>query len=149
MNPKLIILGISVAIALPVIGLALLSLLAKAPDNLGVKNGKLGDCPSSPNCVCSHAENKSHAIEPLSLATVDGDPLEYLKEKLGGMSGCEIIDEKPNYLHAVFTTRLFRFQDDAEFLIDGDVIHIRSASRAGKSDLGLNRKRIEALRKLF
>lgn len=62
-----------------------------------------------------------------------------------------IVEEQPGYLHAVFTSLVFRFQDDVEILRDADaqVLHVRSASRVGHSDLGVNRKRVERLRQRF
>jgi uncharacterized protein (DUF1499 family) len=56
-----------------------------------------------------------------------------------------------NYIHCEFTSALFRFVDDVEFHFDDTTktIHLRSASRTGYSDLGLNRRRIEHIREKF
>jgi len=63
-------------------------------------------------------------------------------------SGVDIVRQDNQYLHATFRSGLMGFVDDVEFLLDGtgNTIHIRSASRLGKSDLGANLKRIERLR---
>lgn len=133
-----------------VLTLALFSLLARKPANLGVTGGKLAPCPSSPNCVCSQTADPLHRIEPL---TYKGSPAEArarLKEVLAGFPRVRIATESDNYLHAEFTSLLFRFVDDVEFLIEpGGTIQVRSASRAGRSDLGVNRARMEAIRRAF
>ena len=65
-----------------------------------------------------------------------------------GMEGTKIVAREPGYLYVQFTTRLMKYVDDAEFWFDpvAGVIHVRSASRLGSSDLGVNRKRIEFIR---
>ncbi|MEC4893076.1 MAG: DUF1499 domain-containing protein [Oscillatoria sp. PMC 1051.18] len=113
------------------------------PKNLGVKDGKLAACPNSPNCVNSQSSDKEHQIEPLpyiEIATI--------KQIVEGMERTNIIEVTDTYLYAEFTSQLMGFVDDVEFYRDDSakVVHVRSASRLGKSDLGVNRKRIEAIR---
>lgn len=74
-----------------------------------------------------------------------------MKAVILGESRTQIVEEKPGYLHAVFTSLIFRFRDDVEILVDDSakVLQIRSASRVGHSDLGVNRKRVERLRDRF
>lgn len=115
------------------------------PPNLGVTDGALADCPESPNCVCSDCEGRGR-MAPLKF---EGDPataMFALKEALAKL-GISEIEEKPNYLHAVATTPLMRYKDDLEFLIapKEKLIHFRSASRLGKSDLGKNRARLNEI----
>jgi uncharacterized protein (DUF1499 family) len=115
---------------------------------LGVRDGKLTPCPASPNCVSSQDSAAAHSVEPLHF---DGPPLqamERLKLIVGGMKRTKIVTGTGHYLHAEFTSALFRFVDDVEFVLDEQtgVIHVRSASRVGYSDLGVNRKRVEAIR---
>jgi uncharacterized protein (DUF1499 family) len=117
-----------------------------APEGLGVKAGRLAPCPSSPNCVSSQ-ETGSHAIEPL---TIPGDPDAHwgkLVALLGKRSDTTIRESSADYARVEFRTFL-GFVDDAEFLLDRNarVVHIRSASRLGYSDLGKNRRRIEEVR---
>jgi uncharacterized protein (DUF1499 family) len=128
----------------------LLSLLARRPTDLGVRDGKLAPCPATPSCVCSQSED-DHAIEPIRF---EGDPDEAwqrLHEVLADRPRTRIIREEDDYLHAECTSALFRFTDDVEFLLDREakLIHFRSASRVGRSDLGVNRKRMEEIRKAF
>lgn len=118
---------------------------------LGVRDGRLGPLPSSPNAVSSQAEDPSRRVEPLHFA---GDPAEAMaraRRAVESMPRTEIVRADERYLHATFTSRLFRFVDDVELLLDpqAGVIHVRSASRVGYSDLGANRRRVEALREAF
>jgi uncharacterized protein (DUF1499 family) len=118
------------------------------PANLGVKDGKLAPCPSSPNCVSSQSTDKEHAVEPLRYTAPTPQAMAALKKVILGMKRSRIADEYNSYIHAEFTSALWRFVDDVEFYVDANVkvIHLRSASRLGKSDLGVNRKRVEEIR---
>jgi uncharacterized protein (DUF1499 family) len=119
-----------------------------APGNLGVKDGRLSPCPATPNCVSSLSTDAEHAEKPLTYTRATPAARAELKKLLLGMKRAKITAETGAYLRAEFTSALFRFVDDVEFYIDENakVIHVRSASRLGKSDLGVNRKRIEAIR---
>jgi len=110
-------------------------------------------CPDSPNCISSQADpsDDGHYMAPWSYT---GSPAE-AKEKL-----LAIINEQPRttmvtdqeaYLHVEFRSLVFRFVDDVEFAIDerANLIHFRSASRLGYSDMGVNRKRLERIREQF
>jgi uncharacterized protein (DUF1499 family) len=118
------------------------------PANLGVRDGKLAPCPSSPNCVSSQSTDKEHAVEPLRYTVPAPQAVADLKKVILGMKRSRIADEYDSYIHAEFTSALWRFVDDVEFYFDDNekVIHLRSASRLGKSDLGVNRKRVEEIR---
>lgn len=120
----------------------------KRPNNLGVQDGKLAPCPSSPNCVSSQSEDAGHKIEPLTYKSTPQVALAQLKQAIESLPRTKIITETPNYLYAEFTSAMMGFVDDVEFYLDEDakVIHLRSASRLGQSDLGVNRKRIENIR---
>ncbi|MDD2308601.1 MAG: DUF1499 domain-containing protein [Desulfuromonadaceae bacterium] len=129
--------------------LGLVGCAGERPNNLGAKGGLLTACPSSPNCVSSQVDDKKHRIAPL---TFSGDPeaaFARLKLALGGRSDTTMVEEKPGYLRVELRTALF--VDDGEFLLDRaqKVIHVRSASRLGYSDLGKNRSRMEAIRRQF
>jgi uncharacterized protein (DUF1499 family) len=128
--------------------MGLLALIGCASDRqtmLGVQNNQLAGCPDSPNCVCSFETRESHRVDPLrgDLATV--------RRAIAQMPRAEIIREDGNYLYAEFTSRLMGYVDDVEFLADPvtGMVHIRSASRLGHSDLGVNRKRVEDIRVLM
>jgi uncharacterized protein (DUF1499 family) len=118
------------------------------PVNLGVKDGKLLPCPATPNCVSSQSNDKEHLVEPFRYTSSAADALADLKKIVQQMKRTAIVSETGNYLHVEFTSALWRFVDDAEFWFDesAHVIHVRSASRVGKSDMGVNRKRIEEIR---
>jgi len=120
----------------------------KRPTNLGVQGGKLASCPSSPNCVSSQASD-NHAIAPLRFSGDAQAALRKLKTVVEAMPRTRIIDSKPDYLYAEFSTALMGFVDDVEFYCDGTAIQVRSASRLGYSDLGVNRKRVEVIREAF
>jgi uncharacterized protein (DUF1499 family) len=135
----------------PVTALAILSALAARPKNLGVVDGRFAACPNSPNCVSTQATDSQHQIEPIAFDGSPDDAMRRLKAALASIPRMKIVTETANYLHAEATSLIFRFRDDVEFFIDGQakVIHFRSASRVGHSDLGANRARMEKLRKKF
>jgi len=100
--------------------------------------------PRSPNCVSSRApaDDREHFIEPLRGVTLDA-----ARRAMEAFPRVTLVEEAPGYLHFVVTTFLLRFKDDVELEQEGDVVHVRSASRVGYGDLGVNRARVEALRK--
>ncbi|MDA8126814.1 MAG: DUF1499 domain-containing protein [Deltaproteobacteria bacterium] len=118
---------------------------------IGVTGGRLAPCPPSPNCVCSQDQDPEHTIAPLRYAGTAEQAREILLKVIAGMKRSHIVDETATYLHVEFTSALFRFVDDVEFLFDdgAKTIHVRSASRVGYSDLGVNRRRIETIRAQF
>jgi uncharacterized protein (DUF1499 family) len=118
------------------------------PANLGVKDGKLAPCPSSPNCVSSQGSDKAHEIDPLSFTGTVAGAHAALRTIVLSMKRSQIITDTNSYIHAEFTSAIFRFVDDVEFWFDDSakVIHVRSASRIGRSDLGVNRERVEEIR---
>jgi uncharacterized protein (DUF1499 family) len=118
---------------------------------LGVTDGRFAPCPTSPNCVSSQAPDEDHRVTSLSFTGPTDDAMKKLRELVRSLPRTAIITTTDTYLHAEFTSFVFRFTDDVEFLVnDTDkVIHVRSASRLGSSDMGVNRKRIELIRKLW
>ena len=121
------------------------------PANLGVTDGKLSPCPESPNCVSSQSTDKKHDIEPLRYQDTLAEARDRLVSVLYSMGRSAVVSVREDYIHAEFTSWLFRFVDDVEFYFDDDhkTIHLRSASRTGYSDLGVNRNRIERIRTRF
>ncbi len=116
-----------------------------------VAAGRLRACPASPNCVSSQAADAAHRVEPIAF---DGDPaaaLDRLRRAVLSLPRARIVRADQSYLHAEFTSLFFRFVDDVELLIDPTrrLIQVRSASRVGYSDLGANRRRVEAIRRAF
>jgi uncharacterized protein (DUF1499 family) len=123
------------------------------PDTIGVKEGRLAPCPKSPNCVVSQGDTDAeHAIAPLTYDSDMAAAVAKLRETIAAQEGSEIIEQTDTYLYAEFTSKLMGFVDDVEFYFsptEPGTIHVRSASRLGQSDLGVNRKRIEAIRAAF
>ena len=111
----------------------------------------LPPCPNRPNCVASQATDPSHFIEPIRFPGSPADAWAVLKFALQSLPRTRVVEESAWYLRAEAKSRFFGFVDDVEFLMDvrGGVIHVRSASRTGYSDLGVNRNRIERVRKMF
>ncbi|MBE9209169.1 DUF1499 domain-containing protein [Nostoc sp. LEGE 06077] len=120
----------------------------KRPNNLGVSNGKLAACPNSPNCVSSQSTDTVHQIAPLTFNTSPEQAIANLKSIIQSLPRTTIITESQDYIYAEFKSALMGFVDDVEFYLDrnANVIQVRSASRLGQSDLGVNRKRIETIR---
>lgn len=120
----------------------------KRPNNLGVKSGKLAACPNSPNCVSSQSSSSVHSIAPLTYSSTPEQAIAKLKSVIQSLPRTKIITESKDYLYAEFKSALMGFVDDVEFYLDrkANVIQVRSASRLGQSDLGVNRKRIETIR---
>lgn len=109
---------------------------------------KLEACPNSPNCVSSQAADAEHFIAPFKIIGNVEQAWAALKNALISQSRTVITSETAGTLHAEATSLVFRFVDDIDAILDADakLIHIRSASRAGYGDFGVNRKRVEALR---
>ena len=99
--------------------------------------------PDSPNCVSSRApqDDSTHYVAPLQGVTLD-----QVTSAALAMPRTELVEQADGYAHIVFRTALLRFKDDLELEQEDGVVHVRSASRVGYSDLGVNRKRVEALR---
>lgn len=119
------------------------------PSNLGISEGRLAPCPSSPNCVSSFASDEEHAVSPWSYQGSQAAAQQKLVEILNATDNATVIVNEPNYIRAEFESSLMGFVDDVEFVIEARQIHVRSASRLGYSDLGANRKRIENLQSQF
>lgn len=112
------------------------------PQNIGIRDGRLTACPDSPNCVSSFETDEEHSI-----AALDAN-LNQIQQVLLSLDQANIVEQSGNYLYAEFTSSLMGYVDDVEFLYDAasNTTHVRSASRLGYSDLGANRKRVEAIR---
>lgn len=121
------------------------------PSNLGVHDGKLAPCPESPNCVSTFASDKTHAIKSFSYAGTNLEAKKKLIRVIDSLPRTRIISDTGDYLDVEFTSFLWRFVDDVEFVFNDSAktIQFRSASRLGKGDLGVNRKRMETIRAKF
>ena len=120
----------------------------RKPRDLGVHDGRLRDCPSSPNCVCSDASRESHRVDAFRLAKAPAEAWRSVRESVGALPRTRVITDTGTYLHAECRSALFGFVDDLELQLRGDegCVAVRSASRIGYSDLGINRGRVRALR---
>jgi uncharacterized protein (DUF1499 family) len=121
------------------------------PDGLGVRDGRLAPPKRTPNNVSSQTDRNAdpvHYIEPLRCSGDAAQAWAALRRIVDAMPRATVIRSGPNYLYAEFSTRLMGFVDDAEFYLDekAGAIHVRSASRLGRSDFGVNRERIESIR---
>lgn len=137
--------------ALPLLGAWLMNAGLGRPEDLGVSHGRLSACPDSPNCVSTQATCSRHAVEPLKFAGDSSQAMDRLKGIMRAMPRSKVVTECPDYLHVEFTSRILRFVDDVEFYVVPQTqrIHFRSASRIGYSDLGVNRARMERIRRAF
>ncbi|WP_371257755.1 DUF1499 domain-containing protein [Synechococcus sp. PCC 7502] len=129
----------------------LFALTGVTPTNLGINDNKLAACPSSPNCVSSQAIDPQHYIAPIQYQSSNPEAYSKLKQLVESQKRTQIIAQTDNYIYAQTTSRLMGFVDDVEFYFrpDTQLIEVRSASRLGESDLGVNRQRIEQIRLKF
>ena len=138
--------------ALVVGQLGLLS--GRAPRDLGVRDGRLKPPSKTPNSVSSQADlwpgprSADARIDPIVPPANTAATLVRLRTIVEGMPGATVVEARPDYLYVQFTTRWMKYVDDTEFWLDpaAHVIHVRSASRVGRKDFGVNRERIEAIR---
>ena len=121
------------------------------PTNLGVNSGKLSPCPETPNCVSTQAVDSEHTIPALAMTGTMQQAHNTLISVLDDLPRTNVVVNNQDYVHVEFHTGIMKYTDDVEFWLDNTtgVIHFRSASRLGVSDLGLNRRRMESFRKKF
>ncbi len=125
------------------------------PGDLGVRDGRLKPPSSTENSVSSqasldpnHPQRRYAEIAPIASQSGGPATIERIVKVVEAMPGSKIIDNRSDYVYAQFTTRALKFVDDVEFWYDpnAQTVQVRSASRVGQKDLGVNRKRIEAIR---
>lgn len=130
-------------------------LAGEAPQTLGVMEGKLGAPSLTQNSVSSQTDlypdhpQKSYAnIAPLAYSGDSEAAMTKLLQVLQKTERVVVVKQTPNYIYAQFSTAVLQFTDDVEFLLDTNqqVIHVRSASRIGRKDFGVNRARVESIR---
>ena len=127
------------------------------PADLGLHLGRLKPPSDTRNSVSSQAGlyegdgARYAAIEPLRFEGASADAMARLAGIVSSMPGARVVESRPEYLYAQFTTRWLRFVDDAEFSVAPGTqrIELRSASRLGREDFGVNRRRIDAIRTRF
>ena len=150
-------------LALTFVALTLLAVLAgqlgflrgAAPDNLGVRDGRMKPPSKTPNSVSSqaglwpdHPQQATATIAPLALRGDGAATLARIHTLMQTWPGAEVVTRSDDYLHVQVTTRVMKYTDDVEFWLDprAGVVQVRSASRLGEGDLGANRARVEAIR---
>lgn len=148
---KTALIALTVTIVAIVVLFFILGLMSRSGKAPGLTDGQLRKCPGKSNCVCSEYKESRHYIEPLVIpdnSTIDSFAV--LTRAIQEMGG-RVQSESGNYIAATFSSAIFGFIDDMEIRIDSqrNVIHIRSASRVGHSDMGVNRERAESLKKLY
>ena len=133
------------------ITMPLFSCAGTRPLNLGVKDGRLAACPSSPNCVSSDVADAAHGIAPFQLVVPLTDGWRAARAAIDGLPRTKIITSTDDYLHAECSSAVFGFVDDIELYLRRaeNLIVVRSAARLGHGDFGVNRKRVEQLRALL
>ena len=115
----------------------------------GIANGRLNPCPESPNCVSSDATDEQHRVEPYRLKSAPQQAWHGLQNVIAAEQRKRLVTVDDTYMHVELVSAVFRFVDDVEFHLrpDDGIIAVRSASRTGYSDMGVNRKRVESIRK--
>ena len=110
---------------------------------------QLKPCPESPNCVSTQTQQKSKQMDPIPFKLDPKEVIKVIKGVVENLPNTHLEKESLNYLHYTFKSRIFGFIDDVEFLIDAEqkLIHFRSASRTGYSDMGVNKKRMTEIKK--
>jgi len=128
------------------LGWIVLIALGCAQPGAEAKSPPLAPCPNKPNCVSSLAPDADHRVEPFLLA--GNKSWSAARDAVAAMPRTRIVAERPGYLHAECRSRIFRFVDDLELLRSqtGNRVDVRSASRVGYGDWGVNRKRVASLR---
>lgn len=127
--------------------------VSPTPDHLGVENGRFAPCPNTPNCVSSFADpaDEIHYIEPLPLGSSLPEAKVQIYNLIADTPRSRIVANTPNYIHAEFRSFTWGFVDDVEFYFDEEagLIHLKSAARLGEGDMGVNRKRMEEIRRQY
>ena len=142
---KIILLLLAIALAFVLLGLY--RNLA-TPTELGVQDGRLAPLPSTPNAISSQTSKEDRRVEALPFIGSLSESKERMLSVLRDYGSISIVTQSDRYIHAIDRSALIGFRDDLEFYFDANekLIHIRSASRVGYSDMGVNRKRYAALR---
>lgn len=149
---KKALLGLIILITIVIIAFFAMGLYSETGTAPGLANGQLAPCPNKPNCVSSESSpSDNHSIPAISISpTMGEEPLLKVKEVIELLGG-DVNYSDDNYLASTFTSDLLGFVDDVEFRVDqgSNLLHVRSASRVGYSDMDANRKRVEQIRVLL
>jgi uncharacterized protein (DUF1499 family) len=137
-----------------VMGVIVIYMLVKnnsMPENLGINNGKLAKLSNKPNAVSSQTEEKDKRVEALKFKGNLENSKNEIYKAIETYGNVKTVKNDENYLYVIFTTGKMKYHDDVEFYFDeGEkLIHFRSSSRVGYSDLGLNRERYNKLKEFY
>lgn len=149
---KIILIILSLILAAGLIYFFYLGYQSQMASPRELDNTKLAHCPDTPNCICTeYPEDKSHFTQAIPFSEIESTNIVQLINNAIMLSGGVIKSTKDNYISATYTSSIFRFVDDFEIRIDykNKLIHMRSASRVGHSDLGVNLKRINHFRHIL
>jgi uncharacterized protein (DUF1499 family) len=110
---------------------------------------QLKECPDSPNCVSTQTQQKDKKMDPIPFELDPQEVKKVIKDVVEDLPRTELQSESTHYLHYTFKSKILGFTDDVEFLIDAEqkLIHFRSASQTGYSDMGVNKKRMTEIEK--
>jgi uncharacterized protein (DUF1499 family) len=149
---RVLVVGVAVIAAILLVRCSMLGESSQSGQPPGLVSGRLAPCPAKPNCVSSETgEDADHRIAPIDYSGTDAEAAWVRVRQVIAELGGEVAIVDDAYIAATFTSSLFRFVDDVECRLDPSKqqIQIRSASRVGYSDLGVNRKRAEAITRAF
>lgn len=119
---------------------------------IGLNNGSLMPCNDRANCAITQmVDDQRPNVEPINYSCSRKTAYDLIKQIVLGLARTKIITQKPDYIHATFTSWFWHFVDDVEFYFpeNESVIHMRSASRTGTYDLGVNKRRLKKIKKIF
>ena len=104
-------------------------------------------CDDKPNCVSTQDTREEYNLTPFTLT--ESTNIDAIEQVALELPGAKTAVKEDNYLRIECTSKIMRFVDDLELKIEGDHLIVRSESRVGYSDFGVNRKRAEQLRSLL
>ena len=137
--------------AMGICALLLAACRGERPDDLGPAGGRFCPCPPTPNCVSSNAGDSDRWVAPLLLAVPEAEAWSAATQAVSRFKGARIVQRTDSYLHAECSSPVPGFIDDLQLQLrpaEG-LIAVRSASRVGYWDLGVNRRRVERLRRVL
>lgn len=148
---KIILIASAILVLTGIIGIFIWARTASRPTNLGVTAGRLAPCPATPNCVTTQTGTPDQMMQPLPYTTSQEEAQSRLLQIVQALPRARVIVNQPGYLAIETRSPTFGFPDDTEFLFDdaNKIIHFRAAARLGKSDMGMNRKRMEEISRRF
>ena len=139
------------ALVWPLLTAVMLTGCGAGTADLRKDHGPLQPCDGGPHCVSSQSKNSDRYVPPIQYSGSRRDAQARMLRIVQDMDGAKVVDVQPDYIHATFTSAVFHFVDDVEMIFPSDSkqIQIRSSSRIGYYDFGVNRHRVERIRLAF